>query len=100
VSALAAASLLPLRAQQTANIIVKAGEVLSPVNRLVFGQNIEAGDNVHIHSSDTTDLGLIQTGSGSWDPAEGSSCSVRPEPEQGRRHERASLCERVSGTQL
>jgi alpha-L-arabinofuranosidase len=72
VSALAAGSLLPLHAQQAASIVVKAGEVLGPVNRLVFGQNVEAGDNAHIFSSDTTDLNLIQTGEGFWDPSKGA----------------------------
>jgi alpha-N-arabinofuranosidase len=72
VSALAAGSLLPLHAQQAANITVKAGEVLGPVNHLVFGHNIEAGDNARIFSSDTTDMDLIQRGDGFWDPTKGA----------------------------
>jgi alpha-L-arabinofuranosidase len=72
VSALAAASLPPLHAQQTADITVKAGEALGPVNRLVFGHNIEAGDNARIFSSDTTDIDLIQQGDGFWDPTKGA----------------------------
>jgi len=64
-----AASWVPLHAQQAAEITVNAGQVLGPVNRLVFGQNIEAADNAHIFSSDTTDLNLIQRGEGFWDPA-------------------------------
>jgi alpha-N-arabinofuranosidase len=71
VFTLAASSLLPLHAQQAANITVKTGEVLGPVNPLVFGHNIEAGDNARIFSSDTTDLDLIQRGDGFWDPATG-----------------------------
>jgi alpha-N-arabinofuranosidase len=66
--ALAAGSLLPLQAQQAAKIVVNASHVLAPVNRLVFGQNIEAGDNARIFSSDTTDPNLIQRGDGFWDP--------------------------------
>ena len=59
---------LPNRAQQTANIVVKANEVLGHVNRLVFGQNLEAADNAHMWSSDTTDPNLIQAADGFWDP--------------------------------
>jgi alpha-L-arabinofuranosidase len=72
VSVLEAGSLLPLYAQQTASIVVNAGEPLGPVNRLVFGQNLEAADNAHMWSSDTTDPNLIQTGDGFWDPAKGA----------------------------
>lgn len=72
VLALALRSLLPLHAQQPASIVVKVGEALGPVNHLVFGQNIEAGDNAHIFSSDTTDMTLIQSGEGFWDPIEGT----------------------------
>jgi alpha-L-arabinofuranosidase len=72
ISALAAGSLLPLHSQQTASIVVKAGETLGPVNRLVFGQNIEAGDNARIFSSNTTNQDLIQTGEGFWDPTKGA----------------------------
>jgi alpha-N-arabinofuranosidase len=61
-----------LRAQQAASIIVNAGQTVAPVNHLVFGQNIEAGDNARIFSSDTTDMKLIQTGNGFWDPAQGA----------------------------
>src|SRR5580698_4061021 len=71
VSALAAGSLLPLYAQQAASIVVNAGQTLGPVNRLVFGQNLEAADNAHLWSSDTTDPNLIQRGDGFWDPAKG-----------------------------
>jgi alpha-L-arabinofuranosidase len=67
-----AGSLLPLYAQQTASIVVKAGDGLGPVNRLVFGQNLEAADNAHMWSSDTTDPNLIQTGDGFWDPGKGT----------------------------
>jgi alpha-N-arabinofuranosidase len=72
VSALATGSLLPLHGQQSANIVVNANEVLVPVNRLVFGQNIEAGDSAYIFSKDTTDLSLIQAGDGFWDPTKGA----------------------------
>jgi alpha-N-arabinofuranosidase len=72
VSALAAGSLLPLYAQQAASIVVNAGQTLGPVNRLVFGQNLEAADNAHLWSSDTTDPNLIQRGDGFWDPAQGA----------------------------
>jgi alpha-N-arabinofuranosidase len=70
--ALAGSSLLPLRAQQSASIVVDAGKPLGPVNRLVFGQNLEAGDNAHLWSSDTTDPNLIQAADGFWDPAKGA----------------------------
>src|SRR5271167_4951617 len=72
ISALAVGSLLPLHAQQAASIVVKAGETLGPVNRLVFGQNLEAADNARVFSSDTTDLNLIQRGDGFWDPTNGA----------------------------
>jgi alpha-L-arabinofuranosidase len=57
--------------QQPADITVRTNEVLGPVNRLVFGQNIDAADNARIFSSDTTDLNLIQRGDGYWDPVKG-----------------------------
>lgn len=66
---LASGSFLALHAQQTATIEVTAGRSLGPVNRLVFGQNIEAGDNAFIFSSDKTNMDLIQKGDGVWDPA-------------------------------
>jgi len=75
ISALAVGSLLPLRAQQAATIVVKVGEVLGPVNRLVFGQNIEAADNARVFSSDKTDVNLIQRGDGFWDPAKSAPVS-------------------------
>ncbi len=71
VLALVARSLPSLHAQQQASIVVKVGEALGPVNHLVFGQNIEAADNAHIFSSDTTDMNLIQRGDGFWDPTKG-----------------------------
>ena len=54
--------------QQNASIEVNTDHSLGAVNRLVFGQNIEAGDNAHIFSSETTDPNLIQRGNGVWDP--------------------------------
>ncbi len=57
-----------LVAQQSATIVVHAKQRLAAVNRLVFGQNIDAADNARIFSSDTTDLNLIQRGDGFWDP--------------------------------
>src|ERR1700682_1686793 len=64
-----ATSLLPLQPAQSGNIVVITNQIIGPVNRLVLGQNIEAADNAHIFSSDTTDTDLIQTGDGFWDPA-------------------------------
>jgi len=61
-----------LYAQQSASIVVNAGQPLGPVNRLVFAHNLEAADNAHIFSSDTTDPNLIQAADGFWDPAEGA----------------------------
>lgn len=58
-----------LHGQQTATIEVNTGRSLGPVNHLIFGQNIEAADNAYIFSSDKTDLNLIQSGNGVWDPA-------------------------------
>jgi hypothetical protein len=72
-SALAAASLL-LHAQQTASIVVDANQDLGPLNRLVLGQNINAGENAYLWSSDTTDPNLIQRGDGFWDPTRDSRC--------------------------
>jgi alpha-N-arabinofuranosidase len=63
---------LPINAQQTAKIVVTANQLLGPVNRLVFGQNIIAADNAYFYSSDTTDLNLIQRGDGFWDPSQGA----------------------------
>jgi len=71
LSSLVAGLPLPLNGQQTASIVVNAGDVLGPVNRLVLGQNIDAADNAHLWSSDTTDLDLIQRGDGFWDPTTG-----------------------------
>jgi alpha-L-arabinofuranosidase len=68
LSYLALACLHALYAQQPAGITVDAGRILGPVNRLVFGQNIDAADNARIFSSDSTDLNLIQRGDGFWDP--------------------------------
>jgi alpha-L-arabinofuranosidase len=62
-------SLFPLKAQQQASISVDASQRLGPVNRLVLGQNIEAGDDAYIFSSNTTDMNLIRTGDGFWNPA-------------------------------
>jgi alpha-L-arabinofuranosidase len=74
--ALASAFALSLPAQQTAQIDVFPRQILGPVNRLVFGQNIEAGDNARIFSQDTTNMDLIRTGTGLWDPI-----NARPVPE-------------------
>jgi len=71
-SALALGFLLPLQAQQTANIVIHASQVLGPVNRLVFGQNIYAADDARIFSSDTTDMNLIRRADGFWDPDKGA----------------------------
>jgi alpha-N-arabinofuranosidase len=72
VATLALGSVLPLRAQQAGSIVVNASQVVAPVNRLVFGQNIEAADNARIFSSDRTDVNLIQRGAGFWDPTKGA----------------------------
>ena len=61
-------ALTSLHAQQNAKITVNAGQPLGPVNRLVFGQNIDAADSAYIFSSNSTDLNLIQRGDGFWDP--------------------------------
>ena len=65
---IASGSFIALQAQQNSSIEVTTGRSLGPVNRLVFGQNIEAGDNAFIFSSDKTDMNLIQKGDGVWDP--------------------------------
>ena len=93
-------SLLPLYAQQNASIVVKAGEVLGPVNRLVFGQNLEAADNAHMLSSDTTDPNLIQTGDGFWDPGKGAPVPQIVSQSQRRGHEHVALSRRMLGAQL
>jgi len=71
VSTMALGCLLPLNAQ-TADIVINASQVLGPVNRLVFGQNIVAADSARIFSSDTTDMNLIQRGDGFWDSDTGT----------------------------
>jgi alpha-N-arabinofuranosidase len=68
-STLATSSLLALQPQQDATITVNASQILAPVNRLVFGQNIEAADGAYIFSSNATDLNGINRGEGFWDPA-------------------------------
>ncbi len=69
LSLLCAATFASLMAgQQSASIVVHAGQPLGLVNPLVFGQNLEAADNAHIFTSDTTDLTLIQQAGGFWDP--------------------------------
>lgn len=55
-------------AQQPATITIDTGKVLGPVNRLIFGHNLEAADNARIFASDTTSMDGIQTGGGFWDP--------------------------------
>lgn len=52
----------------TASITINPTRKLGPVNRFVFGQNMETGDNARIFSSDTTNLDLIRTGGGFWNP--------------------------------
>lgn len=59
-------------AQQTAAITVDVAKVLGPVNKLVFGHNMEAADNARIFSSDKTSMDGIQTGGGFWDPQRGA----------------------------
>jgi alpha-L-arabinofuranosidase len=61
-----------LTAQRSATIRVDASRVVGPVNRLVFGQNMEAADNARIFKSDVTDMNGIQTGGGFWDPVKGA----------------------------
>jgi alpha-N-arabinofuranosidase len=72
ISTLASGYPLPLDVQGSASIVVNAGHVLGPVNRLVFGHNIGAGDSAFIFSSNTTDANLIQRGDGFWNPATGA----------------------------
>src|ERR1700727_574010 len=67
-----AASVAAPQVQQDASIVVNAKQVLAPVNRLVFGQNVEAADGAYIFSSNTTDTNAINTASGFWDPATGA----------------------------
>ena len=57
------------QAQQSvgsAVITVNAAHPLGPVNRLVFGDNIEAADSRHVYG-DTTNLLPLHTGTGFWD---------------------------------
>lgn len=51
----------------SASLTVNAGQKLGQVPRLVFGQNIESADNKGIFEP-TTDLWLLQTAKGHWDP--------------------------------
>ena len=55
-------------------ITINAAHPLGPVNRLVFGDNIEAGDSRHVYA-DVTYLSPIQTGNGFWDDG-----TRRPDP--------------------
>jgi alpha-N-arabinofuranosidase len=63
---------LPAFAQDSSStpavISVDASTSPGPVNRLVFGQNVEAADNARIFSSNTTDPDLIGSALGFWDP--------------------------------
>ena len=67
----------PCLAQQATNnatITVNAAHRLGPVNRLVFGDNVEAGDSKHVFG-DTTNLPPLHTGTGFWDDQ-----ALRPVP--------------------
>ncbi len=59
---------IAVHAQKSATVVVDAARIVAPVNRLVFGQNIDAADNAYIFSSNSTDPNLIQRGDGFWDP--------------------------------
>jgi alpha-N-arabinofuranosidase len=61
------AAAMSCHAQQVAIITVDASATEGPVNRLIFGQNIEAGDTAGIFN-DSTDMNTIRTGNGFWDP--------------------------------
>ncbi len=55
-------------ADQKGSITVDAQQIQGPVNKLVFGFNLEAADNARIFDGDVTDMLTIQTGNGYWDP--------------------------------
>ena len=57
-----------------ATITINAAHRLGPVNRLVFGDNVEAGDSKHVFG-DTTNLLPLHTGTGFWDDQ-----ALRPVP--------------------
>jgi alpha-N-arabinofuranosidase len=71
-AALAFPVLLHGQTDAPASISVDATSSPGRVNRLVFGQNMEAADNARIFSSNTTDLHLIQNAGGFWDPDKGA----------------------------
>ena len=71
------AAVAPCLAQQNAGravITVNAANPLGPVNRLVFGDNVEAGDSKHVFG-DQTNLPPLHTGTGFWDDQ-----ALRPDP--------------------
>ena len=71
------AAVAPCGAQQNAEpavITVNAADPLGPVNRLVFGDNVEAGDSKHVFGDETNPLPL-HTGTGFWDDQ-----ALRPDP--------------------
>lgn len=72
LAAAVAGLVFPVRGQSVATISVDADQVSGPVNRRIFGQNINAGDDARIFSSDTTNPNLIQRGEGFWDPERGA----------------------------
>jgi alpha-L-arabinofuranosidase len=71
---------LLLQAQGPAVISVDAASSPGPVNRLVFGQNVVAGDTARLFTGDKTDLNLIETGDGFWDPQAHTPVPVILEP--------------------
>jgi len=59
----------PAPSPSPASITIDAASSPGPVNRLVFGTNINSADTARIFSSDKTDLDCIGTAGGFWDPA-------------------------------
>jgi len=58
----------PAPSPSPASISIDATSSPGPVNRLVFGSNVNAADTARIFNSNTTSLDCIGTGGGFWDP--------------------------------
>ncbi len=52
----------------SASITVNTGVTIEPVNRLIFGNNVEAADNTGLYAGAKGNIAQMNTGDGFWDP--------------------------------
>ncbi len=60
-------------------ISIDAASSPGPVNRLVFGHNVESAETARIFHSDTNDLVSLRSGNGLWDPEANAPIPVMAE---------------------